>query len=387
MTSSKAHEDLVDRARALAPLFAEHASRSEVLRRPTDEAIAAVEEAEIFKLMVPRRYGGFELDMDTFVEVVLALSEGDASLAWVTAFLIEHNWMFCLFPESFQKQLYADRSYVLAPGMIAPSGVARPATGGFVLSGRWQFATGVWHASWIIAGAILLKEDGTPDPRFFAIPREEVTVEDTWHVDGMCGTGSHDVVIEDCFVPDDRSVSILDMNRGCAPGAGIHAGPLYRTPMVPLLCATAAMPSLGQARVLVREYAKRLPGRKRMGFGPSQAEHAPAQIRLARLSVAVHQAELLLRDTVRELCALRNRSGALERARMQAQLATVVDQSKRIISEVCASSGAGAHQLSDALQRARRDVEVMACHVAFDLDAALENTGKAMLGIEVSPMI
>ena len=88
------HDELIDRARSLAPLFAEHAAESESLRRPADEAIAAVEEAEIFKLMVPRRYGGLELDMDTFVEVVLALSEGDASLAWVTAFLIEHNWMF-----------------------------------------------------------------------------------------------------------------------------------------------------------------------------------------------------------------------------------------------------------------------------------------------------
>jgi alkylation response protein AidB-like acyl-CoA dehydrogenase len=387
MTTQTTREDLIDRARALAPLFAEHAGASERLRRPTDEAMAAVEEAEIFKLMVPRCYGGLELDMDTFVEVVLLLSEGDASLAWVTAFLIEHNWMFCLFPESFQKQLYADRSYVLAPGMVAPSGIARPAPGGVVLSGRWQFATGVSHSSWIIAGAILLNDEDTPDPRFFAIPRQEVEVEDTWHVDGMCGTGSHDVVIEECFVPADRSVSMLAMNRGCAPGAAIHDGPLYRTPMVPLLCATAAMPSLGQARALVREYANRLPNRKRMGFGPSQAEKVPSQVRVARLSIAARQSELLLRDTVRELCALRERSEAGDRARMQAQIATVVDQSKHIISDVCAASGASAHQLTDTLQRARRDVEVMACHVAFDLDTVLENAGKAILGLELSPML
>jgi alkylation response protein AidB-like acyl-CoA dehydrogenase len=387
MTNTTTPDELIDRARALAPLFAEQAGPSERLRRPTDEAIAAVEEAEIFKLMVPRRYGGLELDMDTFVEVVLALSEGDASLAWVTAFLIEHNWMFCLFPETFQKALFADRSYVLAPGMIAPTGVAKPAPGGVVLSGRWPFATGVWHSSWIIAGAILLNDDEVPDPRFFAVPREDVTIDDTWHVDGMSGTGSPDVVIEDCFVPEDRSVSILAMNRGCAPGAEIHDGPLYRTPMVPLLCATAAMPSLGQARALVRQYAQRLPERKRMGFGPTQAEHVPAQIRLARLSIGAHQAELLLRDTVRELCVLRDRSQAGDRARLQAQLATVVDQSKRIVSDVCAASGASAHRLTDAFQRARRDVEVMACHVAFDLDASLESTGKAVLGLELSPMI
>lgn len=387
MTTTTTREELIDRARSLAPLFADQAAASERLRRPTDEAMKAVEDAEIFKLMVPRRYGGLELDMDTFIEVGLALAEGDASLAWVTSFLIEHNWMFCLFPESFQKSLYADRSYVLAPGMVSPSGVARPATGGVVLSGRWPFASGVWHSTWVIAGAIHINDDGTPDPRFYAIPRNEVTVEDTWHVDGMCGTGSHDVVIEDCFVPDDRSVSMIAMNRGCAPGAEIHDGPLYRTPMAPLLFATAAMPSLGQANALVREYAKRLPTRKRMGNDLSQAESAPAQIRLARLSIAAQQAELLYRDTIRELCVLRDRSEAADRARLQAQLATVVDQSKRIISEVCGASGANAHHLTDSLQRSRRDAEVMACHMAFDLDSALENTGKAILGLELSPML
>ncbi|MBJ22687.1 MAG: acyl-CoA dehydrogenase [bacterium] len=387
MTTTTTPKDLIDRARALAHIFAEEAVASERLRRPTDEAIKAAEETEIFKLMVPRRYGGLEFDVDTFIEVVLVLSEGDASLAWVTAFLIEHNWMFSLFPESFQKSLFADRSYILAPGMVSPSGIARPVTGGNELSGRWPFATGISHSTWVIAGAILTNEDGAPDPRFFALPLEDVTVEDTWRVDGMCGTGSADIVIENCFVPEDRSVSMIEMNRGCTPGATIHDAPLYRTPMAPLLTATAAMPSLGQARALVREYAKRLPERNRMGMDSSMAESTTAQIRLARLSIAAQQTELLFRDTMREVCALRERSQPKDRTRLQAQIATVVHQSREIVSDVCAASGAGAHQLSDRFQRARRDAEVMACHMAFDIDTNLENAGKAMLGLELSPML
>lgn len=381
-------QELVERAGALAPLLAEHARPSEELRHPTDEVMAAVTEAGIFELMVPRRFGGLELDMDTFVDVVLALSAGDASLAWVISFLIEHNWMLCLFPESFQKQLFADRSHVLAPGMIAPTGRARPAEGGAVLSGRWSFATGVWHSSWVIAGAVLLDEKGRPDPRFYAVPREQVAVEDTWHVDGMCGTGSHDVVIDECFVPSERSVSILEMLEGRTPGAAVHPGPLYRTPMMPLLCTAASMPALGAARAAVKEYGERLPSRRRLGMGTPQSERPAAQMRLARLSIEVHQAELLLRDTVRELCALRDRARLADRARMQAQLALVVDQSKRIVAGVCEASGAGAHALSDPLQRARRDVEMMACHVAFDLESACENAGRLMLGLDpASPLV
>ncbi len=380
--------ELTGRARSLAPVLAEHARASEELRHPTDEVMHALEEAELFKLMVPRCYGGFELDMDTFVDVVLALAEGDASLAWVTSFLIEHNWMLCSFPERFQKELYRDRSYVLAPGMISPTGTATPAPGGVILKGRWPFATGVWHASWIIAGGLLHDPETGIEPRFFAVPREDVTVEDTWHVDGMAGTGSHDVVIEECFVPEERSLSILAMNRGATPGSELHASPLYRTPMIPLLCTAASMPALGRARAVVREFAERLPGRHRLGMGPSQAELPSQQMRLARLSIEVDQAELLLRDTVRELCVLRDAAVPAQRAQMQARLGIVMQQSRRVIGDVCAASGATAHALSDPLQRARRDAEVMGCHVAFDPDLTLEQAGRALLGLELtSPMI
>ncbi|NQY92513.1 MAG: hypothetical protein HRT46_12785, partial [Deltaproteobacteria bacterium] len=134
---------LIERARALAPLLAEHAAEAEQLRRPHDAVIAALEEAEIFKLMVPRCYGGFELDLDTFLEVGLVLGEGDASMAWGTTFYIEHCWMFCQFAEAFQKEVFAERGYVLAPAAIAVTGVAQPVEDGYRLSGRWQWGSGV----------------------------------------------------------------------------------------------------------------------------------------------------------------------------------------------------------------------------------------------------
>ena len=385
-TPTDPKRELVDRARQLVPLLAQHAEASEALRHPTDEVMRAIEDAEIFKLMVPERYGGFGLDMDAFLEVVLVLGEGDASLAWVTSFLIEHNWMFCCFPESFQKELYSDRSYVLAPGMIAPTGQAKPAKGGAILSGRWPFATGVWHSSWVIAGGMLTTEGGVPELRFFALPREDVAVEDTWHFDGMAGTGSHDVVIDGVFVPEERSVSILAMNQGRSPGAEIHDHPLYRTPMLPLLCTAASTPAIGQARLALREYAERLPGRVRLGGAP-QSEMPQNQIRLGRLAVATDQAELLLRDTVDRLCRLRESADPLERTRMQARFATVVHQCRDVIGQLSAASGANAHRTSDRLGRARRDTEVMACHVVFDQDAAHESLGRTLLGGPPSPMV
>jgi len=106
--------ELVTRAVELAPLLAEHAAEAEQLRRPVDAVIDALRESGVFRLMVPRKYGGLEFDLDTFLEVGLALAEGDASMSWVTTFYIEHNWMLCQFPDSFQEELFSQRAYVLA---------------------------------------------------------------------------------------------------------------------------------------------------------------------------------------------------------------------------------------------------------------------------------
>ena len=209
--------ELVARARALTPLLAANAAEAEKQRKPVDAVIKALEEAEIYKLMVPKCYGGLELDMDTFFEVGVALGEGDASMAWVSNFYIEHNWIFCQFPEKFQKELFASRTYVLAPGLISPTATVMPEKGGFRLNGRWQWGSGIMHGEWVLPTATEITPEGKPNPRWFALPISDVTVEDTWYVDGMIGTGSNDVVIDNVFIPEERAVSNRrDDERPCA---------------------------------------------------------------------------------------------------------------------------------------------------------------------------
>ena len=371
--------ELVARARALTPMLAAHAAEAERLRKPVDAVIKALEEAEVFKLMVPRRYGGLELDLDTFFEVGVALGEGDASMAWVTNFYIEHNWILCQFPASFQQGLFTGRSYVLAPAMLAPSGVATREGEGYRLRGRWQWASGVMHGDWVIPGALEQTPEGKPDPRWFALPVSQVKVEDTWYVEGMSGTGSNDVVIEDVYIPAERSVSMLEMGSGHGPGSRLHDGPLYRTPMLPILTLAAAMPALGQARTAVRNFRERLAKRSLL-TGIKQVDKPAAQMRLARAQVEVRAAELLMRDTIADVCTRRNSATIEDRARWAAQLAMAVDQCKRVIQTVIEASGAHAHFLDHPLQRALRDVNTISCHVVFDLDGRLEAFGRLLLG-------
>jgi alkylation response protein AidB-like acyl-CoA dehydrogenase len=376
--------EILERVRALVPALAADAAEAERLRRPTDAQIHALEQAGVFRMMVPRCHGGLELDLDAFVEVGLALAEADVSIAWVTTFCIEHNWMLCQFPESFQKSLYASgTSWILAPGAISPTGTATPVEGGYRLTGRWKWGTGVMHSSWVIIGAVVDVEAGPASMKFLALPIEDVTVEDTWYVDGMVGTGSNDMVIEDAFVSEERSVSIPDMVVGQAHGARLHEGPLYRTPMMPILMLAASMPIVGHARAVARGFRERLEGHVRLNAPEGRATRPAAQMRLAQATIDAHQAELLLREVAAEVMALRRDAELVDRARWAASITHAVHQARSVIQDVAGASGASAHFLDQPLQRAARDVNVASCHIAFDHDAQRELYGKLLLGQEI----
>jgi 3-hydroxy-9,10-secoandrosta-1,3,5(10)-triene-9,17-dione monooxygenase len=378
---------LLERVRALLPALAAEAAESERLRRPTDAAIEMLVDSGVFRMMVPRAYGGLELDLDTFVEVGLALGEADASLAWVGNFCIEHNWMLCNFPERFQRELYAGKSHILAPGVIAPTGMATREDGGWRVKGRWQWGTGVMHASWVLVNLFAVKPGetaGREHMMFFALPIEDVKVEDTWYVDGMSGTGSNDIVVDGAFVPDDRTAPIGAMMDGRSVGSRLHPSPLYQTPMLPILVAAASMPVIGQARARVQGFKDRLMNHVRPGAVIQKLGEKPAaQMRLAKAAVEQHQAELLLRDVLSEARALRSRATHEQRASWVAKGAHAIHQARQVIQDIAEASGASAHFQSHALQRALRDANVATCHLVFDLDTGRETYGKLLLGMEV----
>jgi alkylation response protein AidB-like acyl-CoA dehydrogenase len=378
---------LRERMRDLVPDLAAQAAEAEQLRRPTDDSIRLLEQADLFRMMVPRCYGGLELDLDDFVDVGLTLAEADTSLAWVATFCIEHNWMLCQFPESFQRELYREHRHVLAPAVINPTGGhARREGGGFRLSGRWQWGTGAMHASWAIVGGLIEGLEGPEALRFFALPIEDVEIDDTWYVDGMAATGSNDLVIEDVFVPEERTVNIPDMVEGRAPGSRIHEGPLYRTPMIPILLLAASMPVVGHARSVLAGFRERLHGHGRMNLGVA-SERVASQMRLGRATVEQQQAELALRDVARQVMELRNDAKLLDRSRWAATVTHALHRSRQLILDVAEASGASAHFQTHPLQRAVRDANVASCHVAFDRDAQSELLGKLLLGLEVGPAL
>ena len=376
-------EALLERVQGILPLIADEALAAERLRRLTDRQITAIEDTGVFRMMVPAAYGGLELDVDTFLEVGLALGSADVSAAWVTTFLIEHNWMFCQFPEAFQKELYAGPDWVLAPAAIAPTGRATKVDGGYRLSGRWSWGSGTMHGTWVILGMLIENEAGIPDVRFLAAPIEDIQVDDVWHMAGMCATGSNDLVADDLFVPDARTASVVEMSEGRAEGSRIHAAPLFRTPMIPILEMAASMPMIGRAKAVAAEFGERLKGKMRMNAGGVVAAERPAaQMRLARATLEAQEAELALRQVVGELMELRANATLVDRHRWAATITHAVHRARKVIQDVAEASGGSAQFTDQPLQRALRDVQVASSHVVFDRDNQEEGYGRMLLGLE-----
>jgi 3-hydroxy-9,10-secoandrosta-1,3,5(10)-triene-9,17-dione monooxygenase len=375
--------ELVERTRALVPLIAQNAERAEQDRKPVDEVISALEEAGVFKAYVPKRFGGLEIDADTFIDIGLAVSEACTSTGWVTTFYMEHNWMLAQFPPETQTKVFGAQPYVLAPASISPTGQAQRSDDGFVLSGRWAWGTGAMHADWILLNGIV--EGDVPDVRLFLVRRDQIRVEDTWDCAGMAGTGSNDMIAEGVFVPVAFSESLLDMSVGRGSGSAWHDSPCYRQPMLPLLGIAAAIPALGAARRSVELFKERLGTRTLYGTSSKQAERASAQMRLAHATVRVASAETLLRH-VGESLAVWGASDDVcppeERARLRLQTAQIVEMCRDIVRNIMEASGASAHLRPHPMQRIHRDIHTLSCHTVFDLDIGAENYGRLLLGFD-----
>lgn len=382
--------ELVEAAEKLAPLLREKARESELARRPTDEVIDAVRESGLFALMTPRVYGGHEADLDTLFEVALTLSKADPSMGWLLTFYIEHNFWFCGYPEPFQTELYADRNHVLAPATLNfGAGSATKAEGGFRLTGQWQWGTGILHADWVLAGAVVRDDEGSAAPLFFALPRDDVEAIDTWHVVGMCGTGSWDIRIDDVFVPDDRVVSMIDLVNATGESSRLHPGDLYRTPLIPVLGFAAGVPMLGAARMALEEYqsqtkAKNASGQAGAG-GDERTIGKPSVV--ARAALNIDAAELVFRQVLDDVMTQRNSATIETRSSWLSRLAHAVFMCRDAVQDISSVTGASGARLESPIQRALRDITAGSNHVIFDRELRYADYGRLLLDQPIQTML
>jgi 3-hydroxy-9,10-secoandrosta-1,3,5(10)-triene-9,17-dione monooxygenase len=373
-------------SRAIDPIaetLSKRAAAAERARKPADESIAELEATGLFSLLVPEVHGGMQRPLSSMFEPIARLGEGCPSTAWVASFYVAHSWIASLFPEEARRELFEGKPYVRAPAPFAPTGTATRVDGGYRLTGRWRWGTGVMHADWVFAAGLTKTPDDLPEARLFALRASDVRVDDTWFVSGMAATGSNDIVIEDAFVPAHRTIPFEAFRDGDTPGSRDFEDPLYRIPMPPLLAFTAALPALGAARASVRTFLAHMKRRYMAYENKHQEERPAAQMRLARAAALADAAELLLRDLGARIDASTTREAPLttaERGTLRMTAATAVHFCKDAIELVAEAAGSSAYFLDHPLQRMLRDVTVMATHVVFDWDGTSEMYGRVLLG-------
>ncbi|BBZ23354.1 acyl-CoA dehydrogenase family protein [Mycolicibacter hiberniae] len=367
--------------------LAQRAAAAEELRQLPAETVEDFRTSGLAGLLLPARYGGRQAEFPEILDPIRRMAHGCASSAWTLGFYMLHNWMLALFGEQAQDEVFAGGP-VLCPAPLAPTGRGVPDGDGIRLSGRWSWATGVMECDWIMVGAICGPDDA-PYPALVLLPATDIRVEDVWHTAGMRATGSNDVLIDDVFVPAHRLVKVVDIYSGTAPGADLHDASAYRWPMVPALALAAAMPALGSAEWVTDLFAERLTQRVLAYSGAAQKNQPAAQIRLGDARVRLRALRGLLDDTVgriQDAVDARERISRSARADARAAAAHIVHESRAVIADLLEASGASAQFVTNPMQRAKRDVDVICGHVVFDYDVARELAGALEAGVKISPI-
>jgi 3-hydroxy-9,10-secoandrosta-1,3,5(10)-triene-9,17-dione monooxygenase len=378
--------DTIARAQALVPNLRARAAEADATRTIPEATIRELHETGLFRVLQPARWGGAELDYGLFVEIGAVLATGCASSSWVWANLVSHHWMLAFWPEAAQRELWdADPNVLIGSALVFPGGRARPVEGGYRLSGRWPFSSGIDHVTWLMIGALVEPAPGAPpEPHLFLVPPGDYEVIDTWHVSGLRGTGSRDVAITDAFVPEHRSLSALLTRDATAPGCAINTAPVYRVPMFATFPYAIVGIVLGVAEDAVEQFTTSLRTKTATYTGARLAEVAPLQLKIAEAGAACQAARALLAQDCAEITehAERGRPSDLERrVRYRRNPAFAASLCVRAVDLLFTAAGGAGLYDRHPIQRAFRDVRAAAAHISLVWDAAGSLYGKVALGL------
>jgi 3-hydroxy-9,10-secoandrosta-1,3,5(10)-triene-9,17-dione monooxygenase len=357
-------EEFLGRVRGLVPGIAERAATTEALRRLPDETFKEFQELGLLRALRPRRWGGLELDPLTFYQGVIEVATVCPSSAWVLGVLGVHDWQLALLDERAQADVWREDSSACISSSYAPTGKVERVTGGFRLSGRWSFSSGCDHCRWVFLGGVAIT-DGAPDFVSFLVPRDDYAIDDVWHVCGLSGTGSKDIVVEGAFVPDHRTHRLLDAFQLNSPGQATNDGPLYRLPFGCVFAWGIAAPAIGAARGALEVVRERTRGRATAVDKAPAADDPFIQVRIAEAESEVDEAYSRLVADWTEMTGLATARRELPielRARTRYDAARAVGLGVRAIDRLFEASGGRAIFLNSPLQRAFRDVHAMRAH-------------------------
>lgn len=387
---------LINRATELVPLLAANAERTEQDGQVVRENITACQQAGLLSLTLPKRYGGLQTDIRTLVETAAHIANGCGATSWTVSLLNVCSFFTGLFSKEAQDDVWSDDPGGLVAGSLTPNGLATPVDDGYLVSGEWPWASGCAHAQWAIVTTPVA--EGTPEAapsttvEMMLIPMSELSIENTWFMAGMSGTGSDTIVGEQVFVPKHRCVLMSDLSDG------EHATPfsdevLYRSAFVPVALAILAGPQLGLAQAALDLVVEKARCRALSGTTYQRQIDGPGiQLDVAEAASLVRSAHLHLYSAVAEIDEWAQQGtypDYLDRTRIRMDTGLAARYAREAIRTLVSVHGASSFATSNPLQRIWRDSEVASRHTAIRQDINAELYGKALLGVpgHISPLV
>lgn len=374
MTITK--EALLERVNALLPAIAARSKESEEQRKPHDDSIQELIDAEVMQILVPKRFGGHELHLDTMTAVARAVSSACMSTGWVTTFYVGHNWMLTKFSEQVQAEVFAHRPFALIPIQPSPTVEVKKVSGGYEVSGRQAYASGIMHADWLV-----IAQAGSEDARACVVPVEDVQVDDVWFMSGMAGTGSNDVVIDGVFVPEYRTIPTMHLFEAIP---SIHENPLYTMPLLPFIFTEVMGVYVGGLEGATAAYDAYVKSKVTTWGGDVLAQKQATHINLGGAYARTQAVGVLLERLIEDTQALVAQQSFTLDARLDLKLRAcfIANACRDGMNEMKARSGTKSFASDAPLQRYFRDLNTLATHAFLDWEVGRELFGRHRLGLE-----
>jgi 3-hydroxy-9,10-secoandrosta-1,3,5(10)-triene-9,17-dione monooxygenase len=375
------YDEAIRRARSIVPTLRERAQKCEEARGLLPENEKLLHETGLFRFHQPRSFGGMELPFLAVVDIVAELARGCPSTAWNVGNLGCHHWILGYYEPETQHELWdANPDVLIASSIALAAGRGKRVDGGFQVSGKWPFSSGVDNSDWNMLAVTVYEHEKAVDWRLCLVPKSDYQVIDTWYAMGMVGTGSKDIEVKEVFVPERRALALARCRGGLEhPGAKRNAGPLFRVPIVASAGHPLSATALGTAEGAYEHVRDVFLKRIGTYTGAKVSDFQAVQVKLARARCLIDSARHLMRESARMF--QENDSLDVEtKLRLRAQNAFAVSQSREAVETLWSFYGANAIYTRDPLQRYLRDVQAASQHFSFNFDIAGAAFGTAALG-------
>lgn len=378
-------EELIKAARDLRPILAERAMEAERSRRISNETFSALVEKGFLNFLVPRKWGGHGGDVSSRIEIAAELAKGCASTAWVFSIVGGITAMAGAYlTAEGQRAIFESGEAPLACGVNSFTGTAKSVDGGYVVSGSWGFASGCLHSNWFLGGTLVVDEKGKMlDSGFFLTPMSTVAIKDTWHVAGMCGTGSNTVVASEVFIPKHLFITLAERHEQEA-NPKPEATLMERMPFSSWFSVGLVATCLGTTEAAYELVSTNVHTRGVSYFEfPKQTDSAALIEGLGEARLMIDTAWLHMRRGAETLNKAAD--GPLhynERARCRADAGHAVENLRKAMDMLLNIGGASSFADSNPLQRYWRDLSVASRHAFLNSRGLYEAYGRAELGLQ-----